>query len=215
MRKLKVLVADDHAMFRSGLKLVLEETRDIVVAAEAGTGIEVLKKIAEADFDIVLLDISMPERSGFDILKDLKSQKPDLPVLVLTMHPEDKYALRVLKAGASGYLTKKNAPDELVLAIRKILAGGKYLSHALAEKIAFKINDDTDKPPHETLSDREYQVMHMIASGKNLTEIAETLSLSINTISTYRSRILEKMNVKNNAEIIHYAIENQLLDEAQ
>ena len=214
MRKIKVLVADDHAMFRSGLKLVLEETRDMVVAAEAGTGIEVLKKTAEADFDIVILDISMPERSGFDILKDLKSQKPDLPILVLTMHPEDKYALRVLKAGASGYLTKKNASDELVLAIRKILAGGKYLSQSLAEKIAFKLND-TDKPPHETLSDREYQVMRMLASGKSLTEIAEILSLSINTISTYRARILEKMNLKNNAEIIHYAIENQLLDEAQ
>lgn len=212
--KIRVLVADDHVLFRSGLKMVLEETPDMVVADEAGTGREALHKALNGDFDVLLLDISMPERSGFDILKDLKNLKPDLPVLILTMHPEDKYAVRVLKAGASGYLTKKNAPDELVAAIRKVLTGGRYVSPSLAEKIAFELQEGAEKLPHELLSNREYQVMCFIASGKSISDIADELSLSINTVSTYRARILEKMRLKNTAELIHYAIANNLVEES-
>lgn len=212
--KIRVLVADDHVLFRSGLKMVLEDTPDMVVADEAGTGREALHKAVNGDFDVLLLDISMPERSGFDILKDLKNLKPDLPVLILTMHPEDKYAVRVLKAGASGYLTKKNAPDELVAAIRKVLTGGRYVSPSLAEKIAFELQEGAEKPPHELLSNREYQVMCLIASGKSISDIADELSLSINTVSTYRARILEKIRLKNTAELIHYAITNNLVEES-
>jgi DNA-binding NarL/FixJ family response regulator len=213
-KKIKVLVADDHVLFRRGLKMVLEDTPDMAVADEAGTGREALHKAINGDFDVLLLDISMPERSGFDILTDLKNLKPELPVLMLTMHPEDKYAVRVLKAGASGYLTKKNAPDELVAAIRKVLAGGRYVSPSLAEKIAFELQEGTEKPLHELLSDREYQVMCLIATGKNMSDIAEELSLSINTVSTYRARILEKMRLRNTAELIHYAIANNLVEES-
>ncbi len=212
--KIRVLVADDHVLFRSGLKMVLEDTPDMVVADEAGTGQEALHKAVNGDFDVLLLDISMPERSGFDILKDLKNLKPDLPVLILTMHPEDKYAVRVLKAGASGYLTKKNAPDELVAAIRKVLTGGRYVSPSLAEKIAFELQEGTEKSPLDLLSNREYQVMCLIASGKSISDIADELSLSINTVSTYRARILEKMRLKNTAELIHYAIANNLVEES-
>ncbi|NIT03144.1 MAG: response regulator [Candidatus Latescibacteria bacterium] len=212
--KIRVLVADDHVLFRSGLKMVLEDTPDMVVADEAGTGREALHKAVNGDFDVLLLDISMPERSGFDILKDLKNLKPDLPVLILTMHPEDKYAVRVLKAGASGYLTKKNAPDELVAAIRKVLTGGRYVSPSLAEKIAFELQEGTEKSPLDLLSNREYQVMCLIASGKSISDIADELSLSINTVSTYRARILEKMRLKNTAELIHYAIANNLVEES-
>jgi DNA-binding NarL/FixJ family response regulator len=213
-KKIRVLVADDHVLFRRGLKMVLEDTPDMAVADEAGTGREALHKAINGDFDVLLLDISMPERSGFDILKDLKNLKPDLPVLMLTMHPEDKYAVRVLKAGASGYMTKKNAPDELVAAIRKVLEGGRYVSPSLAEKIAFELQEGAEKPPHELLSDREYQVMCLIATGKSMSGIAEELSLSINTVSTYRARILEKMRLKNTAELIHYAIANNLVEES-
>ncbi len=212
--KIRVLVADDHVLFRRGLKMVLEDTPDMVVADEAGTGREALFKAVNNDFDVLLLDISMPERSGFDILKDLKNLKPDLPVLILTMHPEDKYAVRVLKAGASGYLTKKNAPDELVAAIRKVLTGGRYVSPSLAEKIAFELQEGTEKLPHELLSNREYQVMCLIATGKSMSDIAEELSLSINTVSTYRARILEKMRLRNTAELIRYAISNNLVEES-
>jgi DNA-binding NarL/FixJ family response regulator len=214
VKKIRVLVADDHVMFRRGLKMVLEDTPDMVVADEAGTGREALAKALKGNFDVLLLDISMPERSGFDILKDLKQLKPELPVLILTMHAEDKYAVRVLKAGASGYLTKKNAPDELVSAIRKVLAGGRYVSESLAEKIAFELQEGGEKPPHENLSDREYQVMCLIATGKSMSDIAEELSLSVNTVSTYRARILEKMRLKNTAELIHYAISNHLVEES-
>jgi DNA-binding NarL/FixJ family response regulator len=214
VKRVRVLVADDHVLFRRGLKMVLEDTPDMVVADEAGTGREALEKALKGNYDVLLLDISMPERSGFDILKDLKSLKPELPVLILTMHAEEKYAVRVLKAGASGYLTKKNAPDELVAAIRKVLSGGRYVSASLAEKIAFELQEGGGKPPHESLSDREYQVMCLIAQGKSMSDIAQELSLSINTVSTYRARILEKMRLKNTAELIHYAISNNLVEES-
>ena len=209
---IKILVADDHTIVREGLKQILAETSDIVVSGEAANAQEILNKIFKNDYDVVLLDISMPGKSGLDILKDLKSIKPKLPVLILSMHPEEQYAVRVLKSGASGYLTKGSAPDELITAIRKVSLGGKYVSSVLAEKLAFNLEKDVEKPIHETLSDREFQVMCMIASGKVISEIAEELLLSVKTISTYRARILEKMKMKNNAEITYYAIKNGLVD---
>jgi DNA-binding NarL/FixJ family response regulator len=209
---IKILIADDHAIVREGLKQILSESPDLVVVAEASAGQEVLDKIMKNDLDLVILDIAMPGRGGLDILKEIKSQKPKLPVLILSMYPEEQYAVRVLKSGASGYLTKESAPDELVKAIRQISQGKKYISPSLAEKLAVDLEISPDRPSHETLSDREYQVMCMIASGKTLKEIADGLSLSIKTISTYRSRILEKMNMKTNAELTHYAIKNRLVD---
>ncbi|RPI50405.1 MAG: DNA-binding response regulator, partial [Chloroflexi bacterium] len=163
-------------------------------------------------WDVVVLDISMPDRSGLDILKQIRSERPKLPVLVLSMYSEDQYAIRVLKAGASGYLTKDSAADELVKAIRKVVSGGRYVSPLLAEKLAFEIGDDSSRLPHEALSDREFQVLRMIAAGKSVKEIAAELSLSVKTVSTYRARLLEKMNLGTNAELIHYAIQNNLID---
>jgi len=209
---MKIFVADDHAIVRQGLKQIVADTPDVVVAGEASSGQEVLDKVLTNDYDVVLLDITMPDRSGLDILKELKSQKPEINILVLTIHPEEQYAVRVLKAGASGYLTKESAPEELITAIRKVAAGGKYVSSSLSEKLAFDLGTDAEKPLHQTLSDREYQVMCMIASGKTVKEVAEELLLSIKTVSTYRSRVLEKMNLKNNVELTHYAIKNRLVD---
>jgi DNA-binding NarL/FixJ family response regulator len=209
---IKILIADDHAIVREGLKQILSESSDLVVVDEASTGQEVLEKINKNDLDLVVLDIAMPGRGGLDILKEIKTQKPRLPVLMLSMYPEEQYAVRVLKSGASGYLTKESAPGELVKAIRQISQGKKYISPTLAEKLAIDLEISPDRLPHETLSDREYQVMCMIASGKTLKEIADELSLSIKTISTYRSRILEKMHMKTNAELTHYAIKNRLVD---
>jgi two-component system invasion response regulator UvrY len=209
---IKVLIADDHAVVLEGLKQILSETADITVAAEATNGQEVLDKVRGTPIDVVVLDIAMPGRSGLDILLHLKRERPTLPVLVLSIHPEDQYAVRVLKAGACGYLTKESAPDELITAIRKVVAGGKYVSPSLAEKLAFDLEADVDKPLHETLSDREYEVLCLIALGKTVKEIADKLSLSVKTISTYRSRILEKMKMKNNAELTHYVIRQGLVD---
>jgi two-component system invasion response regulator UvrY len=209
---IKILIADDHTIVREGLKQILMDTSDMVVAAEAVNGQEVLDKVWKDDFDVIVLDIAMPGRSGLDILKELKSLKPKLPVLVLSMYPEDQYALRVLRAGADGYLTKESAPNDLITAIRKVYSGKKYISHFLAEKLAFGLETDAARPPHELLSDREYQVMCRISSGKTVKEIADELSLSVKTISTYRARILEKMGMKNNAELTHYAIQNHLVD---
>ena len=206
----KILVADDHPIVRQGLKQILSDYPDLTIADEAGTGQDVLAKVGKKDFDIVLLDISMPGRNGLDILKELKTKKPKLPVLVLSIHPEDQYAVRVLKLGAAGYLTKESLPEELVAAIRKVARGRKYVSNSLAEKLAADLEINAEKSPHENLSDREYQVMSMIASGKRLKDVAEELSLSIKTISTYRSRIMEKMNMRNNAELIRYALQNGL-----
>jgi len=209
---IKILIADDHAIVREGLKQILAETPDMVVADEASNGQEVLNKVWEKEYDVVVLDISMPGISGLDILKQLKSQRPKLPVLVLSMHPEEQYAVRVLRAGASGYLTKQSVPDELIMAIRKVSLGRKYVSSFLAEKLASDLGIETEKLSHETLSDREYQVMCMIASGKTVKEVADELFLSVKTISTYRSRILEKMKMKSNAELTHYVIKNKLVD---
>lgn len=209
---IKVLIADDHAIVRQGLKQILAETDDMMVAGEAGTGAEVIGKIREGDWGVVLLDISMPGKSGIDTLKQIKEEKPKLPVLVLSMYPEEHYAIRLLKAGASGYLTKESAPELLVTAIRRVAGGKKYISPSLAETLAHELGGDSEKPLHGMLSDREYQIFCAIASGKTVSDIAAALSLSVKTISTYRARILEKMKMKNNAELTYYAMKHHLVD---
>ena len=208
---LKILIADDHAIVRKGLMKILKESDNGISVDEAGHGQEALARVLQTRYELVLMDISMPGRGGLDVLKEMKSHRPQLPVLILSMHPEEEYAIRALRAGASGYVTKDSAADELVGAIRKVLSGGRYVSSSLAEKLAFEMEADAGKLPHETLSDREYQVLRMIASGKTVTEIAQELSLSVKTISTYRSRILEKMRAKNNAELTRYAFANRLV----
>jgi len=208
---LRALIADDHAIVRRGLKEILAEEFDVAGFGEASTASQVLELIHKQNWDILVLDITMPGRSGLDVLKEVKHEHPQLPVLVLSIHPEDQFAIRTLKAGAAGYMTKENAPDELIKAIRKVLSGGKYVSPSLAEKLAAELATDGEKPPHEILSDREYQVMQMIASGKTVRVIAHELSLSVKTVSTYRARILEKMKMKNNAELIHYVLSNHLV----
>ncbi|HOO38472.1 MAG TPA: response regulator transcription factor [Deltaproteobacteria bacterium] len=209
---IRILIADDHPIVREGLKQILSETDDILVVDEASNGKEVLDYAWNNAYDVILLDISMPGRDGLEVLRELKHQKPKLPVLILSMYPEEHYAIRVLRGGASGYLTKSSAPDELISAIRKVATGRKYISSSLAERLTYELDRDADRPVHESLSDREYQVMHMIASGKTIKEIADELCLSVKTVSTYRSRILEKMNMKNNAEIVLYAVQNKLVD---
>lgn len=211
MKKVKILIADDHPIVRAGIKQILADTPDMVVINEAGNGQEVLNLIKKNNYDVILLDISMPGRSGLEILKDLKKEKPKIPVLILSIYPEEQYAIRALRAGASGYLTKSSAPTELVAAIRKISEGSRYITAVLAEKLVSYFDMDLKKPLHETLSDREYQVMLMIAAGRTVTEIAGELCLSVKTISTYRSHILEKMFLKNNSEIARYALQNNLL----
>lgn len=207
---LRVLIADDHPIVRKGIRQILEETRNVQSVDEAETGQEVLDKVKKGRFDIVLLDISMPGMSGIDTLEELKKLKPSLPVLILSMYPEEEYAVRALKAGASGYLTKKSAPDELATAIRKIYRGERYISPTLADLLASNLMDDSERPLHESLSNREFQVMRMIVEGKALKEIAGEMSLSPKTVSTFRSRILQKLNMTSNAELIQYAVKNKL-----
>lgn len=209
---IKILIADDHTIVREGLKQIISETPDMAVVAEASNGEDVLEKVSANKYDVILLDISMPGRSGLDILRQLKIVKPKLPIMMLSVHPEEQYAVRALRAGASGYLTKESAPDELIAAIRKISQGRKYVSSSLAEKLACELGIDVKKLRHDVLSDREFQVMCMFASGKTVKEIAAELSISIPTIRTYRIRILEKMKMKNIAEIIHYAVKQGLVD---
>jgi len=209
---IKILIADDHPIVRQGLKQILLEEFERPVLGEAQNCQEVLELVQKQDWDVVVLDISMPGRGGLEVLKELKQARPKLPVLILSLHPEDQYAVRALRAGAAGYMTKEVAPEELVKTIKKIREGGKYVSPTLAEKIAFDLEKETGNLLHETLSDREYQVMMLIASGKKLSEIAEELSLSVKTIGTYRTRILEKMKMKTNAELTFYAVRHQLIE---
>lgn len=209
--KTKVVIADDHAVVRRGLVQIISETSDLEVIAEAENGNILLDKIRTLQPDVVLMDINMPEKSGWDVMLQLKGESPKLPVIVLSISPEKDFAVKFLKAGASGYLTKTSAPEQLVDAIRKVAGGGKFVSPALAEKLASDLMEDSERPPHESLSPREFQVMSLIASGKTVSEIAEELGVSVPTVSTFRARILEKMSMKTNAQLTHYAIKNALL----
>lgn len=207
---IEILIVDDHPVFRQGLVQILNEESNMAVKSEASNVKELFKAISKDSFDLVVLDITMPDGNGLEALKRIKKIKPSLPVLVLSVHSEEEYAIRVLKTGGSGYLTKESAPEELVNAVYKVVSGGKYISPNIAEKLAFILEDD-NKAPHERLSNREYQVMCLIASGKTVTEISKKINLSVKTISTYRSRILNKMELKTNAEITYYAIKNNLV----
>jgi two-component system, NarL family, invasion response regulator UvrY len=207
---IRVLIGDDHAIIRSGLKQILYEENHSFFCGEAPNGQSVLDKIHKDKWDIVILDISMPGLNGIETLKEIKKTKPKLPVLVLTVHSEDQFALRSIKSGASGYLTKDAAPAELIKALNKILNGGKYINEQIAELLADDFERDSNKPLHENLSDREYEVMRLIASGKTAKQIANELALSIKTVSTYRARLLDKMGLKTNAELTRYAIQNNL-----
>lgn len=210
---INVLIADDHAIVREGLKQILADTGDIAVAGEAENGLEAIKLVRHGKGDVLLLDISLPDRNGIEVLKQVRKEVPDVAVLILTMHREDQYAIRSLKAGAAGYLNKQSAPAELVNAIRQVAGGRKYVSPALAQELANQVNEEREVPPHETLSDREFQTLTMIASGKTVSDIAQELALSVKTISMYRSRLLQKMKLRHNAELTHYAIKNRLVEE--
>jgi two-component system invasion response regulator UvrY len=209
---IRVLVADDHAVVRRGVVQILTEAPDMVVAGEASTGREVLQAVRKHDYDVLVLDIAMPEGGGLEVLQQLQTLKPNLRILILSMYPERQYAVRALKTGAAGYLTKESVPDELIAAIRKVARCGKYVSQSLAEQLASELRGEVEKEPHETLSGREFQVMILLAAGKSVTDVAEELSLSVKTVSTYRARILEKLNLKSTAEIIRYALEHELVE---
>ena len=209
---MKILLMDDHAVVRQGLKQILAAEIRKAEFGEAGNAQEAIEQVWRNNWDVAVLDISMPGRSGLEVLKEIKRSRPKLPVLVLSMHPEDQFAVRLLKAGAAGYMTKESAPAELVGAIKKVMAGGRYVSPALAEKMASYLAVDVQNPPHERLSDREFLVLRLIASGKPVSMIGKELSLSVKTISTYRARILVKMGMANSAELTHYAIQNHLVE---
>jgi two-component system, NarL family, invasion response regulator UvrY len=209
---MKILLTDDHAVVRQGLKLILADHFKRAVFGEARNAQEAMSRVARENWDVAVLDITMPGRNGLEALQDIKRLRPKLPVLVLSMHPEDQFAVRLLKAGAAGYLTKESADEELVGAIKKVVDGGRYISPSLAERMASYLNVDVEIAPHERLSDREFLVLRMIASGKTVSQIAAELSLSVKTISTYRARSLEKMDMKNNAELTHYAVQKKLVD---
>lgn len=209
---IKILIADDHAVVRHGLKQIITDETDMTVAGEAENAAQVLQLIGGENFNVIILDITMPGRSGLDLLPEIKDLRPAAKILILSMHAEEQFAIRALKSGASGYITKQSAPTELIRAIRKVQSGSKYISQSIAEQLAFFLSDDDNKPRHEKLSDREFQVLRMIAMGKILREIADELVISEKTVSTYRARILEKMNMKRNAELIRYAVQNKLIE---
>lgn len=209
---IRVLIADDHAILRGGLKGILVRELKEVVCGEAGNAQQVLDLARKQQWDLVILDVTMPGRSGLDVIRELKPLQPKLPILVLSVHPEDQYAKRVLKAGASGYMNKETAPEELIRAIRRVLAGGRYVSPALAEVLALDLGWEADQPLHERLSDRELEVLCLIGSGKAISQIAEVLHLGVTTVSTYRTRILEKMSMTTTAQLINYALRNRLVD---
>jgi two-component system, NarL family, invasion response regulator UvrY len=208
---IRILIADDHAVVRHGLKQIITSDNQMTVTGEASNGNDLLNIVRKTSADVVVLDINMPGRNGLETLKDLKRDYPSLPVIILSMHPEDQYALRVLKAGAAGYMNKEAAPEELVMAIKKVYKGGKYISQQIAEMLAFHIEGNHQSEPHKALSDRELQVFYSLASGKTVGQISEELNLSVKTISTYRTRILEKMNLTTNAELTRYAFDYKLL----
>ncbi|HNR10238.1 MULTISPECIES: response regulator [Nitrosomonas] len=209
---IKVMITDDHAIVRQGLKQILSETGDISVTGEAENGIQAIRIIRQQAFDVMLLDISLPDRNGIEVLKQARKECPDLAVLMLSMHNENEFAIRALKAGAAGYLNKQSAPAQLVVAIRQVASGQKYITPALAMELANAIATDTDQPLHTSLSDREYQTLCLIAAGKGLTEISEEMCLSPKTVSVYRARLLEKLKLTNNSELIRYAIMHHLVD---
>jgi DNA-binding NarL/FixJ family response regulator len=209
---MRILIADDHAVVRRGLKEILADTLPGVDFSEAGNGDEVLSQLAKSSINLLVLDISMPGRSGVDVLRDVKHAYPRMPVIILSCQPEEQYAVRCLKAGASAYINKESAPEELALATKKILSGGHYVSTSLAEKLIANLDEDADKPLHEQLSDREFEVMKLISAGVPLTEIGDRLHVSVKTISTYRARIMEKMQMKSNAELTRYAMTHSLID---
>ncbi len=210
---IRVLLADDHTIVRAGLKELLSETGDITVSGEANDGAEALARIRESDYDVAVLDMSMPGRSGIELIRQVKRERPRLPILVLSMHSEEQYAVRALKAGASGYLTKESAADQLVAAIRRIAAGGAFVTPETAQRLALDVSTAGAAAPHTLLSDREFQVLRLIADGKSVSEIAKQLTLSVKTISTHKTRIMRKMRLANQAELIRYAIEHELLDD--
>ncbi len=209
---MRILIADDHAVVRQGLRQILARVFKGASFGEAANSQEALERVWKEHWNIVILDLTMPGRSGLEVLKEIKRAHPSLPVLILSMHPEDQFAVRLLKAGAAGYMTKESAPEELVGAVRKAIAGGRYISQGLAEKMASLLVNDVQVAPHETLSDREFLILSLIASGKSVSIIARELSLSVKTISTYRSRLLEKMGMSNNAQLVHYAFQHKLVD---
>ncbi|MCP4664294.1 MAG: response regulator transcription factor [bacterium] len=208
---IRVVIAEDHAIVRAGLKRILGESPDIEVVAEAADGHQALERVRESRPDVVVLDVTMPRKDGLDTLKELRAHYPDLRILILSMHPEEELAARFLRQGADGYMTKQSAPEQLLGAIRKIHAGGKYVSAALAERLAARLDKGFEQAPHESLSDREFQVLCLIGAGKSVTEIGEELRLSVKTISTYRQRLLEKLGMKTTAEIMHYVIQRKLV----
>jgi DNA-binding NarL/FixJ family response regulator len=209
---MRILLTDDHAVVRQGLKLILADHFKKAVFGEARNATEALALVWKEKWDVVVLDITMPGRSGLEVLKEIKHSRPKLPVLILSMHPEDQFAVRLFKAGAAGYLTKESAGDELVGAIKKVVGGGRYISPSMAERMASYLTLDVQKAPHERLSDREFLILRMFGSGKQVSQIARELSISVSTVSTYRARILETMDMKNTAELTHYALQKELVD---
>lgn len=208
---IRVLIADDHTVVRRGLRQILLEGFPRAQVEEVPDAEELVKRVMQDEWDVIISDLSMPGRSGLDALQQIKQLNPKVPVLILSIHPEDHYALRVLKAGASGYLSKDSAPDELVNAVKKVLLGKKYITDSIAEKLAAVLDKDSNKAPHEILSDREFSVLKLLAAGKSVSDIADSLFLSVTTVSTYRSRIMQKMDMKNNADLTLYAVEHKLL----
>lgn len=209
---IKVLIADDHPVVREGLKQILSKATDMVVGGEALNGQEVLDKVRSEKWDVIILDLNMPGKDGFEVLKEIRREKSKLPILILSIQSEEQIGVRVLRAGASGFLSKESAPEELLNAIRKIHSGGKFVSASLAERLAMEVEAKTDEDPHKLLSNREYQVLCLIASGKTINEIADQLSISDKTVRTYRERLLEKMKLKNDVELTHYAIQHKLIE---
>lgn len=210
---ISILIADDHGIFRAGLRQIIDEAGDMVVDGEAENGFEALEKVRARGWDLLILDMSMPGKSGIELIKQIKSEKPKLPILILSMHKEEQYAVRTLKAGASGYLCKDGASTQLLPAIRKIASGGVYISATVAERLALGLMTNQDEAPHTALSDREYQVFQLVAAGEGVTEIAHRLNLSVKTVSTHKTRIMQKMNFANTTDLIRYAIKHDLIGE--